>query len=122
MNGSNGTSQWPVVLADDSRPAGPDDQCFYCDQKVGEPHGAECVLVQKLIRIRYEVDVDVMVPYSWAEEEVRDIRNSCEWCSLNALDEIQEKVHFTENSDRCPCDWIRFAKVVRVLDDEPSRG
>jgi hypothetical protein len=36
---------WPLVAPNDDgiRPAGPRDACFYCRQKVGQPHKPDCV-------------------------------------------------------------------------------
>ena len=45
---------WPLVDPKDDgiRPAGRPDECFYCRQKVGEPHGQKCVIVNKLVEMR----------------------------------------------------------------------
>lgn len=52
---------WPTVDPEDDgiRPAGASDECFYCHQKVGEPHQRDCVIVTKRVRVRYLIDVDI---------------------------------------------------------------
>jgi hypothetical protein len=50
-------------------PATP-DRCFYCSQIVGTPHARDCVIVKKIVRLRWTVDVDIEVPHSWSKEEI----------------------------------------------------
>ncbi len=66
----------PRVLENDEgiRPAGPPDVCFYCRQKVGEPHGPACVMVHKRVMLRVEGlggfvgEWEYEVPFSWDAE------------------------------------------------------
>ena len=52
-------ASWPLVNPKDDgiRPAGKPDECFYCNRKVGEPHGRDCVMVDRKIRARYTIEV-----------------------------------------------------------------
>lgn len=40
-----------IVLVNDSgiRPAGKQDECFYCNQKVGQLHKTDCVMISQLV-------------------------------------------------------------------------
>jgi len=109
-------SAWPLVDPNDDgiRPAGPPDACFYCGQQVGQPHGATCVIVEKVVRLRYTFEVDVKVPHHWTKADVEFHRNESSWCANNAVDEIEAQ------DGNCFCE--RFsAEFVEVLDDAPTR-
>ena len=113
---------WPLVDPHDDgiRPAGEPDACFYCQQKVGTEHKRNCVIVEKLVRLRYSIDVDVEIPYSWDKNMVEFHRNESSWCANNAVDQIQAQVEASDKDGRCLCD--RFtATLVCELDVIPRR-
>lgn len=112
---------WPLVAPNDDgiRPAGPPDECFYCHQKVGKPHGRECVTVTKLVRITYTVQVDTRVPHSWDEDATRFHRTESSWCADNMLGEIEAHAA-EEEGDECLCGRVGVS-AVEVLDPTPSR-
>ena len=62
----------PLVHPQDDgiRPAGLPDECFYCKQKIGNPHLEDCVAVTKKVRLRFSVEGEVDLPYGWSEEEI----------------------------------------------------
>lgn len=108
---------WPIVALNDDgiRPAGRQDECFYCRQKVGHPHSQTCVIVQKRVRVRYTFEVDINVPYAWGKEQIEFHRNDSSWCADNAIQELENQA---EQGCLCP----RFsAEFVRVLDATPTR-
>ena len=115
------TTDWPLVLSNDDgiRPAGKPDHCFYCRQKVGQPHGPTCVVVTKLVRLRYTFAVDVRVPHFWTPADIESHRNDSSWCADNALDDVAAHT-IDDPAGPCLCD--RFdAEFVEVLDDTPHR-
>ena len=96
MNNSN---NWPLVdpFDDGIRPAGAPDACFYCKQKVGQPHKRDCVMVKKLVRFRCsdgtDVDIDD-VPHSWSRkyiEENADLWGLCDAEYLGVVDETPRR-------------------------------
>jgi len=109
----------PLVLEDDDgiRPAGRPDECFYCRQKVGTPHGEECVIPQKKVKITYTFDLEIEVPYSWGKKQIEFHRNESSWCSDNA---IRDLVASSINKDRCLCDGFE-AEYIEDIDSEPKR-
>ncbi len=115
---------WPMVVWNDDgiRPAGPADACFYCNEKIGSLHGADCVIVQKKIRARYIIEVDLTVPYHWTAEDFEFHRNDGSWCADNAIGDIERHQSMTDGKDCTPCLCDRFrAEFVSVLDDQPIR-
>ena len=112
---------WPIVVPDDDgiRPAGRPDECFYCKAKVGDPHGPRCVIVEKLVRLRYIIEVDVRVPHCWTTEDIEGHRNESSWCADNAIDDIEAHIR-ADATDDCLCPRFK-AEVVTVLDDTPTR-
>lgn len=89
--------EWPFVLPKDDgiRPAGPQDQCLYCRQKIGQRHGSECVCVH-CINLYDVLEDGVKVgtwqhadPYYWTFENCEFNKNMGSWCCDNALDFIE---------------------------------
>ena len=70
---NNLPNDWPLVdpFDDGTRPAGAPDVCFYCRQKVGEPHRQDCVIVQKTVRFRCIIDVGFTEPHSWSKADIQ---------------------------------------------------
>lgn len=72
------------------RPAGERDQCFYCNQHVGEPHGDECVMIVRAST--YEVwHGDKLLglwtrddPAHWTNDSCEFHKNDSSWCVDNA--------------------------------------
>jgi len=64
---------WPLVDPLDVGicPGKEPDRCFYCGQRVGEPHQRDCDVVKKVVRFRVTVDLDFTVPHSWSDERIR---------------------------------------------------
>jgi hypothetical protein len=105
------SKDWPLVdpFDDGIRPAGAPDRCFYCWQKVGEPHRRDCVVVKKLVRFRVTVEVDITFPHSWTEEE---IRSDCYEDVMNMVDEFRYRL---EGPDPFSIEYIG------IVDKTPRR-
>lgn len=77
------------VDAEDARPAGKPGECFYCLRKVGEEHTWECVIPERLVKVRATISWEVAVPRSWTPENVADYKES-HACIGNLAHEIQQ--------------------------------
>lgn len=111
--------RWPLVVPNDDgiRPAGKPDQCLYCKSRIGEPHALDCVVVKKVVRLKYTIEVDVQVPHSWSADDINFHRNESSWCAGNAVDEIVQQA---KSGGGCLC--ARFSsQLVEVVDDTPRR-
>jgi hypothetical protein len=106
---------WPTVdpFDDGIRPAGATDACFYCCQKVGEPHRRDCVVVKKTVRFRCTVDVDIEAPLSWTKKKIEssDSAHQQVWDTLFSSPGLfaPERIH----NLHCEC--------LGVVDDTPRR-
>lgn len=110
---------WPLVDENDDgiRPAGKSDVCFYCNQKVGEPHGRDCVVVTKTVKLRYSFKIEVDVPHFWEKSDIEFHRNEGTWCADNALSDISD---FAKKHG-CLCDVFE-AKFLEIVDGTPKRA
>jgi len=113
------SAEWPVVTPDDDgiRPAGEPDACFYCQAKVGDPHGQDCVCVVKKVRLRYVFEADVTTPHHWDEQHILYHRNDGSWCADNALDDLEK----AGEADGCLCSSFK-CEFVEVVDPRPRRA
>lgn len=109
---------WPLVAPNDGgiRPAGPQNACFYCRQKIGDPHARDCVMVTKRVRVRYSIELEVEVPHCWDQESVEFHRNEGTWCANNALEELQQRF----GGNECMCGSFH-CEFVADTDTTPRR-
>ena len=123
---------WPNVLPDDNgiRPAGDPDKCFYCGQKVGQPHRRECVCVMS--RTRYGVYAKGARvgtyrredPLAWTIHDREFHKNESSWCADNAMDEIEwttetdRQIVESEIGEGCACHVLEF-RVEEIEDAGP---
>lgn len=75
--------------------------CFYCARLVGDPHKPDCVIVQKKVRIRFSVELDIDVPHHWTKEDVEFRYNESTWCVDNLIDFLLE--FKADNPTWCLC-------------------
>lgn len=98
---------WPLVTEHDTAPAGRPDECFWCQQRIGNPHAQDCSRVVKTVQLKYTYLVEVTVPHHWTEKDVEFHRNESSWCADNSLDELE--AHMSANECLCPrfsCNYI----------------
>lgn len=135
---------WPLVNPNDDgiRHAGRPDECLYCRSRIGQPHGAECVMVTKRIEMRVTATMptgETVVglwqldePFSWTRENSEFHKNESTWCANNMLDDLGDVVwdagaadpsawlKSQDESDECLCRALEF-KFVRIVDGTPRR-
>lgn len=116
---------WPLVLVNDDgiRPAGKPDECFYCNRKVGKPHGLDCTVVTKLVKVRYTIEAIIEVPWFWHEGSVEFHRNESSWCMSNVVNDLKADVERREKDPsgpggQCLCRSGK-AEFVEVVDGTP---
>lgn len=135
------SNDWPLVDPKDDgiRPAGKPDQCFYCRQRVGNPHALDCVIVEKLIEMRVEATVNGRVylgvwrlkePHYWTKESSEFHKNESSWCAGSLMRERDSGSVTWEDGlvvwdelakvGDCLCEALNF-KFLRVVDATPTR-
>lgn len=112
---------YPLVDQDDDgiMPAGKPDECFYCHQKVGTPHGPTCVVVTKTVLVEVVLTLSIRVPHHWDGHDIESHRNESSWCADNIVSDLQHHL-VRVNGDSCLCpDFAR--RYIRTLDETPTR-
>lgn len=97
------------VFGPDERPARRDGTCFYCAQPVGGMHTAECVIVQKMVRVRVTLEIPLEVPARWSAEDAAFHYNQGGYCGDNFVAELSALVEVCQQADDLPC----LCEVVR---------
>jgi hypothetical protein len=96
---------WPIVTNNDPgfRPAGQNDHCFYCKQRIGTPHKETCVIVVKTVKVRYTIELEIEVPYFWDQHNIEFHRNEGSWCANNCVQDIEAYIVKLDTSNSCLC-------------------
>lgn len=111
---------WPLVVEKDDglRPSGPPDECFYCHQKIGQPHGPECVVVTKTVKVRYTFEIEIEVPHHWDRGNIEFHRNEGSWCADNSITDLEEHLKRGLGDCLCPCFKCKY---LQEADTTPRR-
>jgi hypothetical protein len=108
------------------RPAGKQDECFYCHQKLDEEHKADCVLRRRTVVVKSTLEHVISVPEDWNEEEINFYLNESSSCTSNHAERIKSFFEYRESKNRdCYCfDGELESKFVREAneDDEDKSG
>jgi hypothetical protein len=92
------------VTEDAMRPATPARECFYCNQAIGAEHKADCVTINKRVKVRATIEYEIDVPASWDKEQVEFHRNEGSWCSDNMLADLECLMH----DGGCLCGIVEY--------------
>jgi len=120
------------VLQSDTRHSGEPNECFYCQQPVGQLHAALCVSVTKTVEVCFSfegtsqtVSVAEIVPYYWDDDSTQRFFRDSSWCASNLLADVSaqdaEWLRALIPEDVCLCSVHADCKVVRVIDPGPHR-
>jgi hypothetical protein len=92
------------------RPASTEERCFYCNEKIGDYHTEDCVLITKTVQVKMTVTYPVEVPAHWSKRDVEFHRNDSSWCCNNAIAELDAISNELEKKGECFCldDNMRF--------------
>lgn len=73
------------------RPAGKQDECFYCGVHIGEPHQRDCVLRKRTVVLEMKIQYVVEVPSFWDKASIEFHRNDSSFCSGNDVELIAKQ-------------------------------
>ena len=96
-----------IVTSKAMRPASAKEQCFYCQQPIGQPHKDDCVMIVKRVKVRMVVEYEVEVPAYWSGEQIEFHRNQGSWCADNAIEELEA----LSESQKCLCHHAHFQYI-----------
>lgn len=121
------------------RPAGKPDECFYCRNKSGEQHKADCVIRKRTVVVKMTMEYVIAVPEDWDVSNIEFHRNESSWCANNAREELTKMFEYIEKSREevvnpdgttshgndvpCLCDRTQFEYVREATpEDEYANG
>ncbi len=110
-----------VTTTHGPRPAGPLDECFYCQAKVGTNHDLTCVFRSRTVVIRAIIEYVVDVPEHWTEDNILFHRNEGSWCASNCVEELKRLTDDSDENDGCICDKVRFEFVRDATPEDDAR-
>ncbi len=107
-------TNWTVLENDHGiRPAGKDDECFYCHQKVGQEHKPDCVTRCRTVVVEFAFRITRAVPEHWDAKHIEFHMNEGSWCTSNILCELEA----LDNRLGCLC-WEAEGKFLREATEE----
>ena len=109
-----------IVMPEDERPNRRDGTCFYCSQKIGDPHETGCVILRRTVVVRVTVDVVLAEPRDHDKGLIEFHYNDGSWCSDNMFDAMgrwaaQER---GEGECVCSCAVMRVEFVREATEDD----
>lgn len=110
-----------LVADDGSTPGRPLVACFYCRARVGQEHGAGCVMRRRTVVLRATVEFVARAPEDWDAEMVRFYYQDGTWCASNLPSMIEE--HLGPDEDhRCICasTTVEFVREATEEDEAES--
>lgn len=114
--------KWTVTADDDGiRPAGPDDECFYCRAKVGSEHETECVIREQTVVIELTIEVVVKMPESWSDDAIEFKYNESSSCKSGLIEDIMRMDKRMRPVGNCLCGAGQVRFVREATDDDEER-
>lgn len=98
------------------RPAGKPDECFYCNEKVGDPHKLDCVIRDRTFVVDVTIRMAVARPDSWSVEDIEQFFNASGWCAGNIVDDL----HRLQDVTFCLCEFttVKFVREATEEDED----
>jgi len=93
------------------RPAGKQDECFYCGEKVGSEHKQDCVIRSRTVVVDFTIRMVVDVPESWDKEDIEFKYNDGCWCADNLINLLDRE------NNGCLCPHV-VAECIREATQE----
>ena len=103
-----------VVTKKSTRPLGSQDECFYCKEKIGSQHKADCVIRQRTIVVNCTIEMVMAVPENWDEDAISFRYNEGTYCADNIVKELTRYLKREENEALnvpCLCERTLFQYV-----------
>ena len=79
-----------TAFDDGIRPAGKQDECFYCNSKIGEKHQSDCHMISKRVLVKIAYEIEIVIPAKWSKEDVNHYYN--EKYTNNGIGLIEEHI------------------------------
>lgn len=112
-----------VTFENGVRPAGKQNECFYCHKGIGHFHKEDCVCRRKTIVLDYTYRMVVTVPVDWDQSQIEFHRNEGSWCADNSLRELLKSFKYMKKRGYCQCGFDKFEmKFIREATEEDEEN
>lgn len=121
------TTNVVTIIDTRSKGAGTPDKCFYCKGETGGPHDAECVCIDRPIKIRMTIEIIVPIARSWSQDQIEFYFNDSSSCLDNLIPAIERMSGNNEGHGSCLCSvaevtylgeaTIEEAAAIGLVDD-----
>lgn len=112
-----------VTAENGPRPAGRDDECFYCHQPIGMNHAPDCVCRKRTIKLKLTTEVVIDVPEYWDESNINFYYNESSHCTDNVLHRLVKRYGLDTDElseHECSC-FVSNIEFVGEADEEDDR-
>lgn len=103
--------RYKSIITDKDRNEHYKKDCLYCEGKLGEEHGFNCVCRKRTVVVRLEIEYVIEVPESWTPEYIDFHRNKSSWCCDNGIDEINEMINRAGDNICATCNKSKYFYV-----------
>ena len=110
-----------VTPTNGPRPAGKQDQCFYCKQPVGTEHKESCACRVKVVMVEVTMTIPRVVPAYADAGNVDFCLNDSSWCADNIETDLAR--YMDAKGDAAPCMCGTFhGRFLREATEEDLQG
>ena len=99
---------------------GKETRCIWCKSVLGDIHEPSCVVRQRSVIVKIEIEMERMVPEDCTSEMVEFLMNGSSWCASNIIHELQAMFG---TSERCLCNYFNGTYLREATkEDERTYG
>lgn len=109
---------WPVQEYG-IRPAGSPDHCFYCGRARGTIHKTDCVIRQRTVVLRFEIEMVCEAPERETPDDIESRYNEGSWCGGNIIDYLEQ---YRERTGSCMCNEVTVKFVREATEEDEKTG
>ena len=110
-----------VTPTNGPRPAGKPDRCFYCGELIGNEHKPSCPCRVKVVQLKVELILPVVVPEYWDADAVDFHFNDSSWCADNIANELVRYMEAKSYEAGCLCSSFE-GTFIRDAEPEDLEG
>lgn len=111
---------WPVEDYG-IRPAGKPDECFYCHEPKGGVHKPDCVIRQRTVVVRLEMELVIAAPESFGPDLIEFGFNESSSCQSNIIDLLRELDERLDKAGKCPCGLINVTYLREATQEDEEQ-
>lgn len=106
------------VTQDSIRPAGKQDECFYCHNKLETPHRPDCVSFRRTVVMKVEAEVVMRVPSSWDKEQINFTWDGSSLCNDAIVNKLVDLMNRMEAKGECMCPIITATYLREATEED----